>query len=358
MKPPAISSTEDLARHLGVSRWTVSRALNGHADVRESTRRRILEAARELDFRPNAMALGLRGARTGLIGICFQEIESPILARKVAGLQAAIREAGFRGLLDLSSGRPAVEEKILQHFLDLKVDAVILIGSGLGPENAILTRYADSRTALLAIDPVHELPFPRLGIDRGAAMMAVLEHLYGLGHREFALLGINSDPVYGPARLKGLRSGARKLGLPWKKAFQFFDDECFTEWSYEYGYALAERVVEAGGPPGALIALNDRIAIGAMRRLQEKGFGIPADCSVSGFDDLDIARWTQPRLTSVSQEPERLIRETIEMLRRVESGEHKRPPVRIITPRLVVRETTGPAPDRVPCASESGLTGP
>ena len=112
-----ITSTKDLAEHLGLSRWTVSRVLNGHPEVKEETRRRVLDAARELGFSPNAMARGLRGGSTGLVGVCFQEIESPALAKKTAFLQQQLRAMGFQGMIELTDGDPNLEESVLRHFL-------------------------------------------------------------------------------------------------------------------------------------------------------------------------------------------------------------------------------------------------
>lgn len=119
-----ISSTKDLAQHLGISRWTVSRVLNGHPEVKEESRIRVLEAAGELGFSPNAMARGLRGGPTGLIGVCFQELESPALAKKMAFLQQELRTWGFQAMIELTDGDPELEESVIRHFLSLRTEGI------------------------------------------------------------------------------------------------------------------------------------------------------------------------------------------------------------------------------------------
>src|SRR5690606_23635790 len=107
--PPGVATTSALARHLGLSRWTVSRVLNGHPGVRPDTVARVRAAMDELGFTPDPLARGLRGTPTGAVGVCFSELESPILARKTATLQRLLREAGLRSLIELTNGEADLE---------------------------------------------------------------------------------------------------------------------------------------------------------------------------------------------------------------------------------------------------------
>lgn len=339
-------STSELAEYLGLSRWTVSRVLNGHPGCSERTRRRVLEAVEELEFQPSALARGLRGGRTGLVGICFQEMDSPIRARKAAVLQTHLREVGMRGMMELNAHDPELERTIIRHFLDLRVDAIILFGSYLKSGDALLAELVAGDTPVVVVDPPHKLPLPSIALDRREAMEQGLRHLHGLGHRCFALLGLSHDAVYGPVRRAGLKQTAKKLGLDWDTDFRAFDDTANPSLDYAAGAELVGRMLDEGFPATAIIALNDCLAIGALRALRDRGKRVPADYSVLGFDDIGVAAWMDPALTSLSQETEILSRAAMDMLAEVLEGPSANgadPPNRKISSSLVVRASTGPA---------------
>lgn len=345
MNPPLpekrIQSTEDLAHHLGLSRWTVSRVLNGHDGVHAKTRERVLSTIAELDFRPNAMARGLRGGKTGLIGVCFQEIESPILAKKVSTLQSLLREEGLRGVLELTSGDTRLEADIIHHFISLKVDGIILIGSTLEAEHSVFQAAREAQIPLIAVDPVHPLPVRRIILKRQYSMQLVLEHLHAQGLRQFALLGLENDAVYGQERIKGLRSAAVKLGLNYEQDFNSYVDAHVPDWSYDYGYSLGQRLVATQRGPLGVIALNDRIAIGAMQAMREAGRSIPQDYAVVGYDALEISEWSHPPLTTVSQESPALMSVAVTATKHITDRDTAGcDEVTYIKPRLIRRAST------------------
>jgi DNA-binding LacI/PurR family transcriptional regulator len=340
-------STSELADALGLSRWTVSRVLNGHPGVRETTRQRVLQAIERSGFQPSVLARGLRGGRTGLVGISFQEMDSPVRARKASVLQSQLRARGMRGIMELNSHDPALERIILRHFLDLKVDAIVLFGAYMAPDDPLLTEIAESGPPLLVVDPPCDLPVTTIGLDRGLAISEGLRHLHALGHRRFALLGLMHDAVYGPMRLAGLDSTARQLGLDPQEAFVAINDEASPTLDYASGSQLTERLLKEQDPPRAIIALNDCLAIGAMHALQSAGWRVPEDFSVLGFDDIGVAAWVRPSLTTLSQEVESLSEAAVEWLEAVltPDGEEKKAPRSTqLSPKLIVRESTGPAP--------------
>jgi DNA-binding LacI/PurR family transcriptional regulator len=341
--PPARGNpnSSELAKHLGLSRWTVSRVLNGHDDVSPKTRDRVLEAIKELGFRPSVLARGLRGGRTGVIGISFQEIESPILAKKVGMLQRHLREAGQRGILELSGGNRDAEVTALQHFIDFRVDAIVLFGSRLSAQDGIVREMLSRGLPVLAVDPENELPMPTIRLDREEAMHQCLRHLHELGHRRFALLGINGDPVYGPVRLRGLRQALLEVGLDADSALVDVGGPNRDLWSYDYGHQLGRQWQDLPDPPRAAIALNDRIAIGAMRALRERGRRLPEDFSIIGFDNLEIGLWTDPPLSTISQETTQSTLAIVENLRLLLDDGGKVPDSQTIVPRLLVRGSTG-----------------
>ncbi|MCC5835742.1 MAG: LacI family DNA-binding transcriptional regulator [Opitutales bacterium] len=338
-----ISSTAELAKHLGLSRWTVSRVLNQHPGVKEETRTRVLDAIAALGFQPNQFARGLKGASSNLVGLCFQQLEAPILARKTTILQKHLRAQGYRGVLEMTDGDRHVEATILNHFLSIGVDGIVLVGSTLQEEDSIVEQLLRSGKPVVAIDPVYPLPFPQVLLDRRKAMMRILEHLFGLGHRRFALLGFDSDQLYREYRRAGLVEGAAQLGLDLEADFDSFWLPGFQDQDYGYGAALARKFLEKAAPrPTGLIALNDRIAIGAMRVLQDAGFEIPRHFSVLGFDNIECTGWSAPALTTIDQRSEETMRTAMNILTQAirQDGEGI-PAQHWIEPALIERASTG-----------------
>jgi len=343
-----IQNTTALAEYLGLSRWTVSRVLNGHAGVRADTAARVNEAMRELGFQPNPMARVLRGARTGTIGVCFQELESPLLAHKTAILQQMLREEGFIALIELTNRNPALEEKVIRHFLASQVEGIVLVGSLQKPDDAGAAHLARETVPILLIDPEISLPYSEVTLDREEAMRLVLEHLYSLGHRSFAILGIDPEDAYGARRWLGIRKTAKTLGISLKTQVSSFFKPNYYNHDCRYGEYLAEQLLRSGFLPTAVIALNDRVAMGAIKCLRAAGLDIPRDLSMVGYDNLEFTDYFQPTLTTVDQHVEMLMRTAREiLLRSIRDGDGRRLERRQIVPVLIERESTAPPPNRV-----------
>jgi DNA-binding LacI/PurR family transcriptional regulator len=347
-KSPSVQSTSDLAAHLGLSRWTVSRVINAHPDVKEETRQKVLQAMEELRFSPSVFARGLRGGKTNTIGVCFREVDNPILARKIACLQGLLRQRGYRSLIELTEGEPQLEADAVRHFIILRVEAIVLVGSSEG-DSAALQLLKESGIPGVLVDPIAPLPnLPGVELDRPKAMRLILEHLIELGHRKFALLGISSEVPYGLPRLKALSRVAEEHQLSFERDFDIFTTSDPQGYGYAYGRRLAQNLIEKGTDATALIALDDLIALGAMRRLQEHGFTIPADFSIVGFDNIDITEHTTPRLSTVDQQVTSMIEAAGRLLFRQIGGDSSlsSPAEWRIPPELVLRESTTQPRDR------------
>lgn len=339
-----IASTTALARHLGLSRWTISRVLNGHPEVKAETVLRVREAMKKLGFVPNPMARGLRGARTGTIGVCFQGFDVPIFVQKIAVLQGALRAAGFRALIELTDRDPELEREVVHHFSAVKVEGVILVGGPTRGDPAGVIRFLEERQIpTVVIDPGVPVSLPVVEVDRRAGMMSVLTHLLGLGHERFALIGVDRTIVYGASRWSGIESIIEDRGLSMEEQFIVLAEPGSGGMSYEYGRRLAERFLGMDDRPTAVVALNDQVAIGAMARFRESALKVPHDVSVVGFDNLEVSAHVSPGLTTVDQGVVNLMEAAVSVLtRQLEGLEHSGPsPVRI-RPSLVIRKSTGP----------------
>ncbi len=339
-----VASTTELAKHLGLSRWTVSRVINGHPDVKPSTKARIETAMKELRFSPSPYARRLRGGRTLTIGVCFQDVDDPILARKISILQTRLRKRGFRSVIELTNNQAELELDAIRHFIALRMEGIVSVGSSNG-ESPALDELHETGIPAVLLDP--ESPTKNLAtvtLDRSKAMALVFEHLLALGHCDFGLLGISPSVPYGPTRLEAISRIARKAGLSYRKNFTAFAETHPENYGYAYGRRLAETIIESGTKATALVALDDLIALGAKRRLQEQGFDIPADYSIVGFDNIDISEHTAPRLTTVDQQVDQLMDTTLSLLfQQIDSGKRLSNLHSLVEPRLIVRESTAPS---------------
>lgn len=333
---PSIQSTAQLAEHLKLSRWTVSRALNGHPAVKPETRRRVEEAAQAFNFVPSALARGLQGGRTGTIGVCFNELESPVLVKKISILHRLLRERGLRGLIELTHGEAQAERDVIAHFVNMRVDGIVTVYSQLPSSAAFDALLAGTEIRIVHVDPLTESLGPAVTMDRALAMKLLVQHLVELGHRRLALLGIRRT-LY-PDRWRGLRAAFKKHQLAEPAQIRVWAHEDSTAQDYSHGRLLAEELLADGYKPTAILALNDRVAIGAMTRLQEAGWRIPEDCALVGFDNLDIGEHCRPTLTTIDHQSDELMARALAIL----FGEvHAKKPFDAFPPRLIVRASSG-----------------
>ncbi len=340
-----VNTTLALAQHLGLSRWTVSRALNGHAGVKAETVERVKAAMQTLGFSPNALARGLRGGKTGVVGICFQTFGTPVFSKKLIALQESLRKRGYSGIIELIEDDAEAENKVIRHFLSLKVEGIIFVG---GPQVENLEFVRDLRNSnalsVLAIDPFSESDIPQISLDRGHAMRISLEKFYELGHRKIAVLGIRADVIYGAERVASLNDVSKELGLEWGKSLKLIVDEESLEMNYDTGHKLAKRFLEEASDCTAVLAINDPVAIGAMRVFLKSGLSIPGDISLIGFDNLDCSSHLHPTLTSVDQRIEYFTEQAVEMLvLQMGGASQDGDKVKQVKPELVLGESIAPA---------------
>lgn len=340
-------TTSELAKHLGLSRWTVSRVINGHEGVLPETVERVREGMAELGFQPNALARSLRGGKTGSIGVCFQEIDSPILARKVSILQQLLRDQGYHALIELTNYNHDLEVQIIRHFLSMKVEGIVLIGSMLREEDDITGILKRQQLPVIRVDPVVPTEEHEVSIERGYSMKVALEHLFEQGHRKFGVIGFDPEIAYAPYRLAGLQKAAKDFGLSYEEDFDCYFEAGSYDHGYDMGYQLAGQLLEkakvSGTPlPTAVIAINDRVAIGALKRLKEAGKRVPDDVALMGYDDLDVSTYVTPPLTTMDHRAEALMETAAEKLfQLMQNPEAETSQMKwTIKPELIVREST------------------
>lgn len=340
---PSLLSIADFARHLQLSAWTVSRAINGHPEVNEKTRRRVLAAMDELGFRPNPLARGLGGRRTGMIGVCFLGLGNPIVDKKVYALQEFFRRHHLQTILEVRMRDRKQELNAIESFRRIHVDGIVLMYSELEAD-AVLD--ALKGTPCVQVDPHRPQKIPSVSLDRHRAMQLLMDHLFRLEHRSFGLLETGYGEIW---RWPALVDIARARRLDPEKIYQQFGSLPHVESPIERGQLLAQSVLALKKRPTALVTANDQMAIGVIQTLREAGISIPREISVTGFDHLDLGRRLHPTLTTIEQNSAHLMERAGALLLeqiKLPSAERGKPIQEKIAPVLVVGESTGPAPTR------------
>jgi LacI family transcriptional regulator len=329
------ATIDDVAARSGVSTATVSRVLSGSVPARPETRERVLVAARELDYRPSGIARALKRRETRTLGLVITDITNPFYPQVVRAVEAAAHERGYGIVLANGGDDPARELEHLDLLVERRVDGIVIASSRMTRRHAQRLR-ATPVPVVLVNDTVagSGLPAVTTAHRRGARMAA--EHLIALGHRR---IGHISAPAEHPAagqRRQGMRDALRASGL----------DEplvAIGDGRVGGGANAAEALIGAGMT--GIVAYNDLTAIGALRALRRAAIGVPELVSVIGFDDIDLAAWTDPPLTTIRQPIDDLGRWAVEHLadQLAGIGAHESPTPRVLEPTLVVRGSTGPA---------------
>jgi LacI family transcriptional regulator len=325
----------DVAARAGVSTATVSRVLAGVGRARPETRSRVLAAASELDYRPSEVARSLKRRSTQTLGLIITDIENPYFPQLVRSVEDAARAAGYSVLLCNAADDPEREASYLELLVDRRVDGLVIAASSLGARQGDWLNAPPIPVVLVNTEaPDADLPSIMSDNEGGARM--VTEHLLGLGHQRFGYLMPPPRNVDAPSRLAGVRRALREAGFG-GDALQVARGEALV-WG---GEVAANELLERAPETTAYVAYNDLMAIGALRALRRRGRRVPTDVSVAGFDDVALAAYVDPPLTTVAQRTDEMGRWAVERL----VGDDGVGPTSVRLPvDLQVRESTGQAP--------------
>jgi DNA-binding LacI/PurR family transcriptional regulator len=334
VRPHRQAVMSDVGRLAGVSHQTVSRVINGSPKVRPETRLRVIEAMRELGYRPNSVARALATGRTNTLGVVGFDTTLYGPASTLFGIERAAHEAGYFMIvaslkaLNRSSVSDAVERLRIQG-----VDGILVIAPH--QEAAEALRYAPIDVPLVAVEagPVDVVPV--VAVDQYAGAVSATQHLLDLGHETVWHISGPADWLEARERIEGWRTTLELAGADPPPPLP-------GDWSARAGYDLGRRLSREPAAT-AIFAANDQMALGVLRALHEAGREIPGEVSVVGFDDVPEAPYFTPPLTTVKQDfievgsrSLRLLVRTIEGGGRVGTGS-------LVEPELVVRASTSVA---------------
>ena len=335
MKP----TIKDVAKKANVSITTVSRALHDYDDVNPDTKKRIINIAKELGYTPNILAQRLQKQRADTIGLVLPTFEprfaDPFFSELLAGIGNKAAELGF----DLLVSTRAPGEQEINTYRNLieggRVDGFIVVR----------TRVFDARIAYLIDEGFSFTAFGRSQTNADYAfvdedgyygMQLIAEHIVSLKHERIACITSNADLNFTHYRINGLKDSLANYHL-------FIDENLIRtgDLTQKSGYQIAMEFLQLPNPPTVIVAFNDLMAFGAMSAAQELGLIVGKDVSVTGFDDIPMAEFSHPSLTTISQPVYKIGGMLCDMLIHKVEGKLKELPQIVLKPKLVVRKSTG-----------------
>lgn len=318
-----------------MSRSLVSLVMRGSPKVSDERRTRVLEAASRLAYRPNAMARGLASRRTRTVGVLLNELHNPFYAEIMDGIEESAAEHDYRVLIGTGGRRPGGEEATLEAFLELRADGIVLVGPRL-PTHRILA-VAETTAVVVVARSVRSRLVDSITNDERSGARLVVGHLVELGHRRIAHVDGGTGAGAG-ARRAGYRQAMHEAGLD--RHIRVIAGD-YTDTA---GVRAAVRLLDSRELPTAVFAANDFVAAGLIGCLEDAGVRVPADLSVVGCDNTFLSALHHVSLTTINQPRPDMGKRAMEALvERMELGRTNPVHVRV-TPSLVVRASTAPAP--------------
>ena len=328
---------KDIARDLGVSVITVSKALRNSSDISDKTRARVLERMKELNYRPNLTARALATGRSNIVGLVVPDLVHPFFAEIAKSLGDTLRPHGY-GLILASSGEdPEIEQTELRMMLARGVDALLVASSQSSIKGFM--GLEDQSTPFILLDR----NFPQLranfvGTDDFAGGVAATEHLIALGRKHIAHI---AGPEHSPAadRRAAFETTLRRHGIELRPEF-LLTTTLVEENGDEAGYRAMQQLLHLSPHPDAVFCYNDLTAIGAMKATEEAGLSVPDDVAFIGFGNLRYARYLSVPLSSFDQSNAEVGRLAAELALRLIKEPAQEPHSLQLTPRLIARASS------------------
>lgn len=326
----------DVAAHARVSIATVSRTVNHVSTVDPELAARVWKSVKELNYFPNTQARALVSGRSRLLGLIVSDITNPFFPELIREFEQVAVARGYELLIGSTDYEPQKMEDCARRMIERKVDGVAIMTFGF--EDSLVDRFADEDIPVALVDVTPKsVRGSRLSVDYGAGLHEGVQHLAVLGHRR---IGFISGPLHlhsARDRLSIFLEGLRKTGIPTEDQWIIEGDH-----TLEGGRDAMNKLLACEAWPTAIMCSNDMTAIGVQHAVFEAGLKIPSDFSLIGFDDIHLAEYTIPPLTTVRMACGDLAQAAVEsLLAHLQPGHHPPPAATQVTTRLIVRRTTG-----------------
>jgi DNA-binding LacI/PurR family transcriptional regulator len=337
--PERPASIKDIARIAKVSHSTVSRALRESPLVNPKTAERIRRIAAQSGFRASAVARSLATRRTHTIGVVVTTIADPFVAEVVGGIEEEAMAHNYSVFLANCNADPDREIKVVQSFEDRRVDGIVVTASRVGALYAgVLEKM---RMPIVLLNNQHPSQFAHsVLIENFEASRRAVRHLVELGHRRIAYVGDRFGYGSDSERFSGYRSALDEANIPFLPDLVVHGDG-----KAGGGSTAMENLLNQPAPPTAVFCYNDMTAMGALKAMRGRGLRAPEDMSLVGFDDLPLALYMDPPLTTVRQPKHEMGRLAMEVLLKLIAGSEAEQSIKV-SGELIVRESTAPPKEK------------
>lgn len=323
---------KDVARVAKVSVATVSRAINGHDNVAEAVRRRVLAVAHELRYSPHHAARSLSSRRTHTIGVVLPDLHGEFFSELVRGIDLVARDCGLHLLVSSYHGHPEEQASALRAMRG-RVDGLLVMSPHVGNIDFLSENLAALPAVLINSQPT-ESEHVAFGIDNYGGARTMVAHLLAAGHRRIAFIAGPPDNFDAFERLRGYRDAileADPTAEPWVLPGDFSESS---------GHQAGQMLLEAAERPDAVFAANDMTALGCLFALTQGGLRVPDDIALAGFDDIPIARYVAPSLTTMRVNMPELGAHAMRLLLALQNGEDVGDRLAPLVPELIERDSS------------------
>ena len=330
--PSRAPNSKEVAALAKVSQATVSRVFSGQDNIREETRQKVLEAAKLLGYRPNALARSLTSSRSNLIAVVSLDILNPHHNALINKVTTRIQESGSQTLFFISPVEQQLDQ-ILSQILQYQVDAIIVLSAAL---SAQMTQECQRVRVPVVVFNKYTINKGLFSVcsDNIEAGWLVANYLYDKGYRHFGFIG--TDTIYGTSsdRQKGFTDCLLEKGI----------HQCLVEkgpYTYEGGHQAMASMLSGPHRPDAVFCMGDLMALGAMDCIRNDfGLRVPEDVAVVGFDNIDPAGWQSYNLTTVEQKIDAMMDVAFEYLEKKLAGEHVKEGIKLFSCKIIERSST------------------
>ena len=322
---------KDIAEKAGVSRSTVSRALNGQGRMTEETRNYIKSLAEDMGYFPNFLAQSLHETRTNMIGVVITAVSDPFTSELIEGIEQVADTAGYTIFLGASKFDREKEIDTILKFYQRQVDGIIVQASHLSDFNEPQFENIDVPIVLINVET--NLHVHNVTIDSRAAAKTAIDYLFSIGHQKIGYIAPSARTRSNKHRQMGYQDAYVAKEHQLNESY-IFHLPMMSD--YETGYKALDKVLDTDVT--AVFCYNDMIAIGLMNACRERGISIPDDLSVMGFDDISLASQFYPRLTTIHQPALELGKTAMQLIQ----NQPPEPVNKVLEYKLIVRESTKP----------------
>ncbi len=325
----------DVAKLAKVSIATVSRVTSNKEGVNEDTKARVLEAMEKLGYRPNSAARTLRISKSNIIIVLMVNIKNSFFSEFIRGIEEVARKAGYYILIGSTDGDPEKEKEYIELIQESRVDGVILTTAGVLDDSTI-KKISQSSPVVLTFDYVPNQSIPSISIDNESASRKITNHLIGLGHKRIAHITGYMGRLQSQTRLHGYKQALSQHSIA-------VEESLIQEGGYllKDGYLATQKLLSFDNLPTAIYGGNDNVAIGALKAVLDAGLRVPEDIAIVGFDDVDMASYMTPGLTTIHQPRYEIGKRAMGLLlKKIEKEEVDFGHI-ILEDQLIIRESCG-----------------